>query len=82
MAKRILKRKSLNCLFSLVSLLLAVFVTATAQQMPVPGEGEVPAAVTIEPELSLGELTRVVDAGSWIRQESGLTRGAQRSPCA
>ena len=32
---------------------------AAAQQKPIPGEGELPVAVTIEPELTLGELTQV-----------------------
>ena len=32
---------------------------AAAQQMLIPGEGDVPVAVTIEPELTLGELTQV-----------------------
>ena len=45
--------------------------TATAQQMPY-GEGDVPAAVMIEPELS-----RKCGAGSWIRQESGATQGVE-----
>ena len=38
--------------------------TATAQRMLIPGEREVPAAVTIEPELSLGELTEVWTLGA------------------
>ena len=36
---------------------------AAAQQMPIPGEGDVPVAVTIEPKLTLGELKQVWTLG-------------------
>ena len=46
---------------------------AAAQQTPIPVEVNVP----VVPELSLAELTHV-DAGSWIRQKSGSTKGVER----
>ena len=58
-------------------LMFTGYAAATAQQMPVPGEGDVPVTVTIEPELSLGELTQVWDAGSRIRQGSWPTEGVE-----
>ena len=36
---------------------------APAQQMPIPGEGDLPVTVTIEPELTLRELTKVWTLG-------------------
>ena len=36
---------------------------AAAQQMSILGEGDVPVGVTIEPELTLGELTQVWTLG-------------------
>ena len=41
--------------------------SSTAQQMPLPGEGDVPAAVTIGPVLSLGELVQV-----WTLDQTGV----------
>ena len=51
--------------------------SATAQQMPLPGEGDVPAAVTIEPVLSLGELTQVWTLGFGSDRTLGATEGVE-----
>ena len=40
-------------------LLFTEDAAAAAQQMPIPGERDVPVTMTIEPELTLGELTQV-----------------------
>ena len=46
--------------------------------MPIPGERDVPVAVTIEPELTLGELPQEWTLGVGIRQKFGTTKGMER----
>ena len=55
---------------------------ATAQQMPIPGKGNVPLGVAIEQETTLGELTRVWTLGvgsrpkEWNCESSGFDNSA------